>query len=161
MINNLSTRFRLRSLVLLVFLLAQLLPWFNVAAQSNASEHVAVILILDDSGSMKTSDPTNLRYTAAQLFISLLDEGDAVGALRFSTTSSPITNGIETITDAVQHTRLAEQMTPVAPDGFTDVKTAFEEARRMQQSFNQAGYHVVVVFLTDGKPEIPAPYPSY
>lgn len=34
-----------------------------MAAQSTKDEHLAVILILDDSGSMKASDPTDLRYT--------------------------------------------------------------------------------------------------
>jgi Mg-chelatase subunit ChlD len=152
---------RLHILVLILILLAQILPQTSAAAQSSANEHLAIIQILDDSGSMETSDPTDLRYTGAQLFVSLLDEGDAVGALRFSTTSSPITNGIEIITNSEQHTRLVERLAAVSPDGFTDVKAAFEEARRMQQAFNQAGYRVVVVFLTDGKPEIPKPYSAY
>ena len=36
-----------------------------------------IMIILDNSGSMKDSDPTNLRFTGARLFISLLDNGDS------------------------------------------------------------------------------------
>ena len=40
-------------------------------------EGVSIMLILDNSGSMKTNDPNGLRFTAARLFLALLDEGDA------------------------------------------------------------------------------------
>jgi len=160
-----NSRFLVRcfqhTLLLILILLAQAPPQASAAAQGSDDEHLAAILILDDSGSMNGSDPTDLRYTGAQLFVSLLDEGDAVGALRFSNASSQITNGIEIITNPEQHTRLIESLAAVAPEGYTDVKAAFEEACRMQQAFNQAGYDVVVIFLTDGKPEIPSPYAAY
>ncbi len=159
--SGFSIRSRLYILALIFILLANLSPGATAAAQSSASEHLAVILILDDSGSMKTSDPSNLRYMAAQLFISLLDKGDAAGALRFSTTSSPITNGIEIIASPEGQRQLVELLTTVPPDGFTDVKAAFEEAQHMKAAFNQAGFRVAVIFLTDGKPEIPNPYETY
>ena len=161
MINRSSIRSQMHTLVLLLVFLMQFASWTVAAAQSSANEHVAIILILDDSGSMKTSDAANLRYTAAQLFVALLDEGDAVGALHFSTTSTPITNGIEIIGGPEEQTRLAAKLVATPPNGFTDVKAAFEEAQRMRLAFNQAGYQVVVIFLTDGKPEIPQPYASY
>jgi len=146
--------------MLLVFV-AQGLPCDSVSAQINAEEHLAVILILDDSGSMETSDPTDLRYTAAQLFVSLLDEGDAVGALRFSTTTTSITNNIEIITSLDIRTRLVENLSPVTPAGYTDVKAAFEEAYRMKTAFTQDNFKVAIIFLTDGHPEISNSYTSY
>ncbi|MHC1733390.1 MAG: choice-of-anchor X domain-containing protein [Bacteroidales bacterium] len=159
--QRITIRSRLFNLALILFLLVLSIPRVSGSAQNNVVEHLAVIQILDDSGSMRTSDPTNLRYAGTQLFVSLLDEGDAVGALRFSSTSRPITSGIEIITSHEQRNRLVERLTPEPPDGFTDVKSAFEEARRMQQAFNQSGYQVVVIFLTDGKPEIPSSYVAY
>ena len=161
MISCITIRFRLCFIVLTLVLLVQQIPTTSVAAQNSANEHLAVILILDDSGSMESSDPTDLRYTAAQLLVSLLDEGDAVGAIRFSTTTSQITNGIEIITSPDHQTRLVQQLAPVTPDGYTDVKAAFAEAQRMRADFRQAGYEVVVIFLTDGQPEIPQPYSGY
>lgn len=133
----------------------------TAAAQASDPEHLAAILILDDSGSMRGNDPQNLRYADAQLFVSLLDQQDAVGALRFATISSPMTNGIEVITDHGQHMRLIESLSPIKSDGYTDVLAAFEEAGRMRQAFDAQGYQTVVIFMTDGKPEIPAKPSSY
>jgi len=137
--------------------------WTVAEAQSSQlNEHVAVILILDDSGSMKNSDATDLRYAVAQLFAALLDEKDAIGALRFSDTSTPITNGIEIIGGPEEHIHLVSKLAATPPNGYTDVKAAFEEAHRMQQAFTPTtGYQTVVIFLTDGKPEIPQPYANY
>lgn len=149
-------RFPLHTLALVLALLALVVPPAAAAAQPDGSaEHLAVILILDDSGSMETNDPNDLRYTDAQLFVSLLDEGDAAGAVRFASTSSQITNGIEVIADPDQHARLVDSLAAVPPDGYTDVKTAFEEAGRMMQSFDTSEYQIAVLFLTDGRPEVP------
>ena len=40
-------------------------------------DHISAILILDNSGSMQTSDPDNLRFSGARMLISLLDAGDS------------------------------------------------------------------------------------
>ncbi len=139
-----------------LFLLAPLRSLRQTAqAQTGAAEHLAVILILDDSGSMATNDAQDLRYADAQMFVSLLDEQDAVGALRFATASSPMTNGIEAVTGHEQRTRLVEALSPVQAEGYTDVLAAFQEAARMRRAFDGQGYQVVVIFLTDGQPEIP------
>ena len=66
-------------------------------AQEPVSEHAMVIFVLDDSGSMADNDPLDVRYTAARLFVSLLDEGDAVGVIRFSTHSQPLTDDVTPI----------------------------------------------------------------
>jgi len=151
---------RLLWLVVLVVVGIGLRP-VPALAQGAESERLAVILLIDDSGSMKSSDPADIRYTAAQLLVSLLDHGDAAGALRFATASRPITDRIFVLKAAQEKTRLVEALSPAAPEGFTDFKAAFEEAGRMMDRFDRAGFEVVVVLLTDGKPEIPAPYPAY
>ena len=144
-----------------IMVIMVLMPWTPVFAQGSTHEHLAAILILDNSGSMTTSDPTDLRYTAAQLFVALLDQGDAVGALRFSTTSHPITNGIEIIENSEQQSQLVESLAAVSPEGFTDIKAVFEQAQQMVQGFDQTGYKSVVIFLTDGRPEIENKYATY
>jgi hypothetical protein len=143
------------------FVVVLLIPWSTSAAQNNSDEHLATILILDNSGSMTTSDPTDLRYTAAQLFVALLDQGDAVGALRFSTTSTPITNGIERIENSEQQSQIVSKLAAVPPEDFTDIKEVFEQAQQMIRGFNQSGYKLAIIFLTDGKPEVPNKSSTY
>ncbi len=135
------------------------------AVASNPSqvqaEHLAVLFILDDSGSMKVNDPNNLRYTAAALFVSALDTGDRVGALRFSTGSQPITQGLIEIISEQDKAALIGMLQPAPSDGYTDMKAAFDAASSMMGSANLESYRTVVVFLTDGKPEVPDMPASY
>ena len=121
----------------------------------------AVLFVIDDSGSMKTSDPTDLRYAAAGLFIAALDQGDQVGLMRFSTTSAPITAGMVTIRSSQDQAALVQQLQPVKPDGFTDVKAAFESAGQMLASAQLQNSRLVVIFLTDGHPEVPSMTAGY
>lgn len=102
-------------------------------AQETAPGQVAVILILDNSGSMRTSDPDDLRFTAARLFVALLDEGDAAGLIVFSTGSRPLTQGLVVIGHAGQKRDLVRQMSPAPAEGATDVKAGHQLRRRPGQ----------------------------
>ena len=121
----------------------------------------SVLLIRDNSGSMAGNDPTNLRFTAARLFVALLDEGDAVGIILFSTESHPLTDSLVTIGSAAGKRDLVRRLEPAKADGWTDVKAAFADAQVMLGRADVAGRKTVVVFLTDGEPEIASPYPEY
>jgi len=143
-----------------VILLTSFVPHAAIA-QGAAADRVTVILILDNSGSMATSDAGNLRFTAARLFASLLDEGDAVGLIVFSTTSQPLTNGLVTLRNKADKENLLRQIQASLPDGYTDMKAAFFNAGEMIKTFKPDMGRLVIVFLTDGKPEIPQPYPAY
>ncbi|MEW5938923.1 MAG: VWA domain-containing protein [Chloroflexota bacterium] len=124
------------------------------------AERAAVILIVDNSGSMKASDPGGLRFTAVQMMISLLDEEDSVGVVLFSTASQPLTEGLVSISG--NRTELLKRIQPSAASGYTDMKSALEAARQMLRSQAAAeGTDTSVILLTDGKPEIENPYASY
>ncbi|HIE39685.1 MAG TPA: VWA domain-containing protein, partial [Anaerolineae bacterium] len=150
----------IRALIIGALLLA-IAPIHLAAAQGPAPAQVAVLLILDNSGSMADSDPTDLRFTAAKLFMALLDEGDMVGLILFSTESHPLTDGLVTIRSAADKVDLVRRLQPMPADGWTDVKAAFADARAMLSRADLTGRKTVVVFLTDGKPEIASPYPEY
>jgi len=49
------------------------------------------VVIMDSSGSMKQTDPKQLRKPAAKLFISLLDKDDRLSVVSFSSQAWPIT----------------------------------------------------------------------
>ena len=130
-------------------------------AQSAQANSVSVLFILDDSGSMLGNDPTNLRYTAAKLFIAALDDGDEVGAIRFSTTSQPIIALMTPIANSANQAGLIDLLKPVAADGYTDVKAAFELAESTLKTSTSSGSRKIVIFLTDGQPEVPNKSVSY
>ena len=143
---------------ILVFFLSIPQP---VAAQSPQPKQVNVLFILDDSGSMAGSDPNNLRYTAAKLFIAALDEQDQVAAIRFSSQSSPIISEFTAVGSSDKKAGLIEALQPVKADGYTDVKAAFTDAKGLIQADGGNQNKTVIIFLTDGKPEILNPYRGY
>jgi hypothetical protein len=125
------------------------------------AEHIAVILILDNSGSMQTSDPGDLRFTGVRLFASLLDLQDALGLILFSTQAEGLTDGIETFVSQADKKNVLEGIQFQDPDGYTDVQAALARAKGLLESNNLQDKKIVIVFLTDGKPEIQSPYPEY
>jgi len=159
--KNSTGQFRhLLAFVVLTALVTLALPQPG-AAQAPRPGQVTVIFILDDSGSMAENDPTDLRYTAAKLFVAALDEGDVVAAIRFSTTSQTMTQQLVPIASPLVKTQLIAALQPVKAEGYTDVKAAFTDAERLLKGAATATQKTVVVFLTDGAPYPPQPYPGY
>ena len=100
-------------------------------AQEEKPESLCVVLALDSSGSMERNDPEGLRFTSAQLFVALLDYGDRVGLIDFSTGSESLTEGLVTINGPADKVTLIELLAPEPPEGYTDIKAALEGATAM------------------------------
>lgn len=150
-----------RFVIVCLLIVATTLPVSRPFAQPVPAENIAVLFVLDDSGSMGTYDPNNLRYTATKMMISALDEGDKVGFIRFSSGSEIITEKMVELTSNEAKRELLNLFQPVAPNGYTDFKAAFEDASVLLSSENLESYKTVMVFLTDGRPEIPNFYYNY
>jgi uncharacterized protein YegL len=116
------------------------------------AEKITVVLIVDNSGSMKTSDSTDLRFTGVRLFASLLDSNDSLSLIIFSTESNLL---------AEDSAKLLENLQAPAANGYTNIKAALEDAKELLKDAKLHDGKVVIVLLTDGKPEIPNPYPQY
>jgi hypothetical protein len=132
----------------------------SAQAQEEKPESLCVVLALDSSGSMERNDPEGLRFTSAQLFVALLDNGDQVGLIDFSTGSEALTDGLVTINGPADKAALIELLAPEPPEGYTDIKAALEESAAMLSSAEGCGTRNLVL-LTDGEPEIESGYPEY
>ncbi len=122
---------------------------------SALADRISVILILDNSGSMESSDPDGHRFTGARMFLSLLDAGDSAGIILFSTDSVLLTDGLVTIEHENDKVALLKQIQERSPDGFTDVRSAFLSVDEWLDQANPSDGAAYIIFLTDGKPEIP------
>jgi hypothetical protein len=160
MIKTINLSSRLLHLCLVLFLLGGAFLSPARAQDEDQPESLCVVLALDSSGSMEWNDPDGLRYTAAQLFVALLDIGDQVGLIEFSTGSHALTDGMVTINSPADKEALIELLTPKPPEGYTDIKAALEEAAAMLSEAEGCGTRTLVL-LTDGEPEIEADYPEY
>jgi hypothetical protein len=116
---------------------------------------ITVIIVLDNSGSMEASDPDGLRFTGARMFLSLLDAGDSAGVILFSTESVPLTEDMVTIERENDKVALLKQLRERAPDGYTDVRMAFLSVDEWLGRADPVDGSTYVIFLTDGKPDIP------
>src|SRR3989304_3693361 len=63
-------------------------------------DNICVVLVLDESGSMRDNDPTFLRNTGAKLFVALLDDGDRGGIVRFASGATRLTPDPPTLNTA-------------------------------------------------------------
>jgi hypothetical protein len=147
-------------LCLVLFLLGGVFLSPSRAQDEDQPESLCVVLALDSSGSMEWNDPDGLRFTAAQLFVALLDTGDQVGLIEFSTGSHALTDGMVTINSPADKRALIDLLAPKPPEGYTDIKAALEEAAVMLSEAEGCGTRNLVL-LTDGEPEIEADYPEY
>jgi uncharacterized protein YegL len=131
-------------------------------AQNIPQENLAVIFIVDDSGSMAGYDPINLRYTAVKLMISSLDAGDKVGFIQFSTGSEIVTDGLVTLTSEETKAALINEIQLPTPDGYTDFLAALKDAQYLINTADDLSSHeTIVVFLTDGYPYPAVGYAGY
>lgn len=118
--------------------------------QDGKKEKLDVLLIIDDSGSMKTTDPKQLRVKAAQAFIGYLrlneDKLDArVGVVLFASDvvlSSPLT----VVSKDVQ----IRESIKVTNKGLTNFPKALEQAYLEFGAFNRSCAYIL---FTDGQPE--------
>lgn len=124
-----------------------------VLAQATPSSNLSVFFIVDDSGSMRDNDPQQLRRTAVQLFIALLDPGDSVAVVTFATDSEVRVPLTQINSEQDQHALIA-QFGELKSDGATDMRAAFGDAVKLVQQDN-SGNQKVIIFLTDGEPSVP------
>jgi len=114
---------------------------------------VDAVVIMDSSGSMKKTDPDNLRKPAAKLFISLLNEDDRASIMSFSDNGYPIT-----YLNALNNDRNL-QLTLDATDKistkgiYTNIHAAVERAYKIL-STDKSDREPIIILLSDGKMDV-------
>ncbi len=114
---------------------------------------INLIAIMDNSGSMKTSDPTGLRFTGVEMTAGMMNALDQLSVIAFSTNSHLLTEGW--ISPGAFLEMPIEQ-----PGGYTDMLLAMVWARQLVISADP-NCQAQLLLLSDGKPEIPNQYPEY
>jgi uncharacterized protein (TIGR03503 family) len=119
---------------------------------TDTSEKVDAILLLDASGSMLKTDPLRLRDEGAKLFIQFLKPGDRLGIIEFS-------NSVKTIRplsdyDRAQTDQIAKDVSQVSSNGlYTDLLAGIKAAQTELKANVREDAHQIIVLLSDGKME--------
>ncbi|MBW8875710.1 MAG: VWA domain-containing protein [Acidobacteria bacterium] len=133
----------------------------SAAAQSTARSaevrSAQYVLILDDSGSMKTTDPDRLSLFAARSLVSMLDDRDEVSVVRMNgPRDGAPPPPIEPLRkNRAQIDQLLNLQGGIAGYSakYTPCRSSFMAVRRLLDAAYQPGVSQVVMLLTDGQCE--------
>lgn len=137
----------------------------DVQAAPQQTTNVSISLVIDNSGSMRDSDPDNLRQTASEILLDLLSPEDLIGVVRFSDTATEVFP-LQVAGENKQG--LKETLGgSFATSGATDYLKALQMAAQQLEKA-PADSQKLILFLTDGLPEqqivggkIPIPEAEY
>jgi len=120
-------------------------------------DNLAVVLVIDVSGSMSYTDPLRLRETAAGMFIDLLGADDYLSVITFDHEAMLI-KPLSPVGTRADKEALMDELSPQLDyRGDTDFIEALDLARS-QFDETDTGEKIPVIFmLTDGEPD---PYPG-
>lgn len=126
-----------------------------LAGEARAGERFRTVLVIDASSSMRKTDPRGLRKIAAELFVDLARDGDAIAITEFDEKARDTSGGFVRIDGVAAREKLKQAIRSVGDVGkWTDFTSGLREAQRLLSTngVNKAGQDLIV-FLTDGKCE--------
>lgn len=149
------------AVLLIVAMIGGCLSLVFLAGRSSAASppNTDVVLIIDHSQSMWTSDPNLLRLQAAELFFNLLgvdqETSYRVGVVTYGTDPYLVSPPV-TLADSTVRRRLTAALANPQPMGWTDTNRALEMAAEQFDSGTPDGATPTIILLTDGRPETEA-----
>lgn len=148
-------RGKLKSIsILLSIILILSISFISVSAEQKTSNRFNVVFVLDASGSMKDTDPKNLRFDATKLFLGLLaNDGNYVGSVVFSTDIIKATD-IKLINGTHDKNNIESDIERCKVGGWTGIGTALDKGVDMLNKMGNESLPSVIILLSDGKSEL-------
>lgn len=121
--------------------------------------HNQIIILIDESGSMRSSDPEGLRAEGVRLLVHLLPDGDRISLVRFAEGISTDPNLVSVILNSSTRKQIYEYAAVCPAKGpYTDIAGALDYALGTfseSSSEERQAFRPGVVLLTDGKDDVP------
>ena len=143
---------RLNLYLIVTFLLGALA--LGPLARAEDKPPLDAVVVMDSSGSMKKTDPRELRKPAGKLFINLLGDRDRLSVMSFSDNAYPIT--FLTPLDSDQNIQRALNATDrVSSKGvYTNIYAALARSIKILSNDQRAPRDPIVVLMSDGKMDL-------
>lgn len=122
-------------------------------AQENKAAGLAVVLVIDSSGSMKTNDPDRMSIEAAKKAVMLLEENDQLSVIEFNTQATVLLP-LKKVGDESSRGEILQILDAINIRGDTDIKGALERAF-LELEKAEDDKKKFVLFLSDGEPDLP------
>ncbi len=126
------------------------------AAQAASANRYNVVFVIDASGSMKSTDGSQWRHEAIDLFMGLAtDTGNYMGAVVFND-GIVAQMDLQEINGKDMKTALSQQLRNSAVTGDTDIGSAIQTAVDMLDSSRNPNIPSVIILLSDGNTDFPS-----
>ena len=119
--------------VLVIFMTMTLALVIQPAVNTHAIENkeMDVVLVLDQSGSMKSNDPDNMMKEAAKKFITMMPSNSRANIITFNRSRSKWKDGLTSLSDDKQTKSATDWIENIKYTGDTDVGNAVADALDM------------------------------
>jgi Mg-chelatase subunit ChlD len=131
---------------------------FSSTSSPNERESVHnrynIVLVVDASGSMKWTDPDNLRFEAIGKFVALLaEQGNHVGSVVFSDElllEQPMTS----LNDISGKRKIVDDISGIPVSGWTNIGGALSSAVAILDEGKNPDLDSIILFMSDGNTEM-------
>lgn len=139
-----------------VLLLLGLSPLKVLAAEGDVSfNRFNVVLVVDASGSMNSTDPDGLRFEAINQFVSLLaDSGNELGGVVF-THKIAAEQELAPANGSSDKDKVVETLASVKAEGDTNIGEAILTSVNMIEAHGDPNLPSVIILLSDGNTDLP------
>ena len=112
------------------------------------------VVIMDSSGSMKKTDPKELRKPAAKLFITLLQSEDSISVVSFSDNAYPVTFLTQLDTE-INKDRALKATERISSRGvYTNLYAAVKKGLELLKDSHDNQHEPVLILMSDGKMDV-------
>ena len=127
---------------------------YSANALSSPNPDLDVVLVMDSSGSMKQSDPKELRKPAAKLFISLLGTQDRASIVSFSDEGYPVAF-LTSVKGSANQQKLFSAVDKISTRGvYTNLYGAIKTAAGILEKSGDPTHKHVIILMSDGKMDV-------
>lgn len=145
-----SWKLLIPSTLVALFLLGLLFEWVYQLNPGSAKPVKDIVLIIDNSGSMKDTDPNQDRYTAAKNLINRMDRDNRVSVMVFDHATTLLQPFTRVKNQETKDEIIAEIDGLATTDGGTDISLALEDTMTHIQESHDAARSAMVIMLSDG-----------
>ncbi|MGH4138184.1 vWA domain-containing protein [Clostridium sp.] len=141
-----------RLLVFMIVITLQISCTLSVFAKTGVGvSNLDVIFVLDASGSMKTSDPQEIRIEAIKMFLDMCGvAGNKVGLVAYSDNIIRVHN-LDTMNSAGDKDSVKRMTTSIPFGQKTDTGMGIKEAVKLMESGHEIKNKPIIILLSDGK----------
>ncbi|MCW9004754.1 MAG: VWA domain-containing protein [Gammaproteobacteria bacterium] len=123
-------------------------------AFANGETPMDAVVIMDSSGSMKKTDPRELRKPAAKLFITLLESEDSLSVVSFSDNAYPVTFLTQLNTEINTNKALKATERISSKGVYTNIYAAIKKGLELLRDSHNNQHDPILILMSDGKMDV-------